>query len=166
MLRRRQLMAMQKPSNILYEARNLSFDGTEATIIDTGVYLFTADNINRDFEFVAEGILGPRNQDGNKTLICAKHNGNSTGFLVRTTGGTSTGWAGTIAVTPDQKATVIVRRINGKITLTGENITNPGMKFKNETFDWPLVLGCAVDDDGTYYRYAPGSIDHVMVKWL
>ena len=165
MLRRRQLMTMQKSSNVLYEARNLSFNGTAATLIDTGVYLFTTNNINRDFEFIAEGILGPTPVN-NGTIICAKYDKNAYGFLVRTTGGSSTQYAGTIAVTTNQKATVIVRRINGAITVTGENITNPGMKFKNVAFDWPLVLGCAVDNNGAYYRYAQGSIDHVVVKWL
>jgi hypothetical protein len=42
---------------------------------------------------------------------------------------------------------------------------NPGVNFKNDVFDWPLVLGCAINDDGTYYRYAIGHIDHVLVKW-
>lgn len=162
MLRRRQLMTMQ---NVLYEARNLSFDGTEATIINTGVYLFTADNINRDFEFVAEGILGPMPVN-NSTIIGAKYDKNAYGFLVRTSGGTSIAYNGTIFVTTDQKATVIVRRVNGVITLTGENITNPGVQFTNSVFSWPLMLGCAVENNGRPHRYATGSIDHVIVKWL
>ena len=158
------IMAMQKLENIIYEASNLSFDGTAATIINTGIYLFTQENINRDFEFIAEGIYGPINSTN--TIICAKHNGNAYGFLVRTHNNTSTTYAGTISVINNQKATVIVRRQNGILSASGTGIKNPGMSFNNMVFNWPLMLGCAVDDDGNPYRYATGTIDHIIVKWL
>lgn len=157
-------MGMQKDSN-LYEAYNLSFDGTASTVIDTGIYLFTAENINRDFEFTAEGILGP-NVSHNETIICARHNNRQLGFMVRT-GYSTSAYKGTIYVKPSPNiATVIVRRINGVITLSGENIANPAVQFNNTAFDWPLVLGCAIENDGTRYRFATGTIDHVKVRWL
>lgn len=165
MQRRRELLAMQKVSNLLYEAWNLSFDGKDSTVIDTGVYLFTQENINRDFEFVAEGIVAPK--QGTSTIICAKHNGNAYGFLVRPDGRTTTNFKGTIFVkyTPSI-AKVIIRRENGIITLSGENITNQGVEFTNDVFDWPLVLGCAIEDDGSRYRFARGTIQHIKVQWL
>ena len=135
-------------------------------MINTGVYLFTAKNINRDFEVVAEGIVGKQDKSGTNTIICAKHNGNSYGFLVRAGVNTSIEYNGTIFVKPTPaSASIIVRRQNGVITVSGTNIANPRVNFTNDVFDWPLVLGCAINDDGTYYRYAIGHIDHVLVKW-
>lgn len=157
-------MGMRKDSN-LYEAYNLSFDGTASTVIDTGIYLFTAENINRDFEFTAEGILGSNNY--NETIICARHDSKQSGFIVRTRNNTAVKYKGTIWVKSSPNiATVIIRRINGVITLSGENIANPAVQFNNTAFDWPLVLGCAIDDYGTRYRFATGTIDHVKVRWL
>lgn len=151
---------------IAYEAYNLSFDRTTSTAIDTGVYLFTQENINRDFELVAEGICGDYFSDSD-TIICAKHNGLSYGFLVRTSGRTETKYKGTISVKSSPNiARVIIRRKNGVISLSGINITNPGVEFINNVFDWPLVLGCAMADDGKLYRAAQGTIEHVKVKWL
>lgn len=165
MQRRRELIAAQKPSNLLYEAWNLSFDRTDNTVIDTGVYLFTAENINRDFEFIAEGINSSSN--GNETIICAKHNGNASGFLVRTAGSTDIRYNGTIYVkSKSANASVIVRRVGGVITVSGTDVTNPKVQFNNFAFDWPLVLGCAIDDDGSRYRFAPGTIQHIKVQWL
>lgn len=159
------LGSIKNASPIAYEAYNLSFDGTDSTVIDTGIYLFTQENINRDFEFIAEEIDGTNIR--NSTIICAKHNGNAYGFLVRTAGSPSTAFNGTIFVksTPNI-AKVIIRRENGVITMSGENITNQGVKFANNVFGWPLVLGCAIDDDGSHYRHATGTIAHVKVTWL
>ena len=159
------LGSLKKDDSVAYEAYNLSFDGTGSTVIDTGVYLFTAENINRDFEFVAEGIVG--NSSSQDTIICAKHDGNAYGFLVRTNGNTFITYKGTISVkgTPNS-ASIIVRRQNGAITVSGTNITNPKVSFTNKVFDWPLVLGCAIDNDGNYYRHATGTIAHVKVTWL
>ena len=166
MQRRRELLAMQKVSNLLYEAWNLSFNGTDNTVIDTGVYLFTQKNINRDFEFIAEGINGggPTNE---ATIICAKHNHNAYGFLVRPSGSGSINYNGTIFVGKNSAiASIIVRRVGGVITLSGTDITNPRVKFTNGVFDWPLVLGCAIENDGSRYRFARGTIQHIKVQWL
>ena len=166
MYRRRILMSGEKEEvdpSILYEAYNLSFNGSN--YIDTGVYLFTQENINKDFEFIAEGIVGPNG--GNNTIICAKHNANSYGFLVRTSNSTNTSYKGTISTLASPNiCEVIVRRVNGAITLSGTNIKNPSVEFTNSVFNWPLVLGCAVDDNGNLYRYATGTIEHVKFRWL
>jgi hypothetical protein len=157
---------MQKVSNLLYEAWNLSFNGTNNKVIDTGVYLFTQENINRDFEFIAEGIYGsgPNNE---ATIICAKHNRDAYGFLVRASGSSSINYNGTIFVrAKSASASVIIRRVGGVITLSGTDITNPNVKFTNAVFDWPLVLGCAIENDGSRYRFAMGTIQHIKVQWL
>ena len=163
--RRRELLTMQKPSNVLYEAYNLSFNEEDVhSIINTGVYLFTQENINRDFEFIAEDIAGA--SEANKTIICAKHNGNAYGFLVRVqNAGNNVSYNGTIYIWPSP-GSIVVRRINGQISVTGTNITNPAIQFTNAVFDWPLMLGCAVQDNGSNYRSKTGTIGHVLVRWL
>ena len=154
---------MQRNPNILYEARNLSFNGVDE-YIDTGVYLFTQENINRDFEFIAEGIAS-NVYKSNDTIICAKHNGNAYGFLVRFYASSDIKYNGTIYIYPSP-GSIVIRRINGVITLNGTNIKNQGVQFTNAVFNWPLVLGCAIDDNGKPYRYKKGTIDHVCVRWL
>lgn len=165
MMQRRAALIGSLKNNVAYEAYNLTFNGTDSTVIDTGVYLFTQENINKDFEFIAEGINGTGATSSN-TIICAKHNGNSYGFLVRPYNSTSTTYKGTIYVKSNSNAIVIIRRVNGVITLSGENITNLGVQIVNGVFDRPLVLGCAVDDDGNRYRYEQGTIQHIKLKWL
>lgn len=165
MFRRRALMAQrQEQSNVLYEAYNLSFNGVN-DYIDTGVYLFTQENLNRDFEFIAE-ITPWSNTDNNATIICAKHNGNNYGFLVRANGLEFKTYTGSVFVSKTDRSEVVIRRINGIFTLSGTNITNLGVSFVNNAFNWSLHLGCAIDDRGTRYRYAKGTIDHIIVRWL
>ena len=161
MQRRAALLGSLKRDNVAYEAYNLSFDGTASTVINTGVYLFTAENINRDFEFVAEGIIGM--DKANETIVCAKHNGKAYGFLIRVQNSSLTQYNGTLYVWP-VPASIVVRRINGQLSASG--INNPTVALTNNVFDWPLVLGCAINDNGALYRFKRGTIDHVKVTWL
>ena len=162
--RKKRLILLNQDFNLLYEAYNLSFDGTN--YIDTGAYLFNQQNINRDFEFIAEGILAPKSVN-NATIICAKHDSKAYGFFVRTDASTSTQYKGTIHVKFDPNVvSMVIRRVSGVITLSGTNISNPAVKFTNNVFDWPLVLGCAIDNDGNPWRYATGTIEHVKVRWI
>lgn len=149
-------------SNIAYEAKNLTFDGTN--YINTGVYLFSEKNINRDFEVIIENLYGKG--DSNNTIICAKHNGNAYGFFIRCNGSTNTTYKGTISVKKQYNNNIIVKRINGVISVSGNTITNPRVQFTNAVHNHPLVLGCAVEDDGSYYRYEQGTIGHIVIRWL
>lgn len=147
-----------------YEAWNLSFDKTNNTVIDTGVYLFTAENINRDFEVIIENLYGKGNSTD--TIVCAKHNGNAYGFFIRCSGSTNTTYKGTIFVKKQYNNNIIIRRINGVISVSGDTITNPKVQFTNAVHNHPLVLGCAVEDDGSYYRHEQGTLGHIVVRWL
>lgn len=148
-----------------YEAWNLTFDGTANSVIDTGIYLFNEENINRDFEVVIEGLHG-NDVNGTNTVICAKYNDNAYGFLVRLNSSSSATYNGTISMKANYDNYLIVKRVNGNISISGDKITNPKVKFTNAVFNHPLVLGCAVDDDGTYYRYGHCTIQHIVVRWL
>ena len=150
-------------ANIAYEAENLTFDGTN--YIDTGVYLFSEENINRDFEVVIEDLYG-NYETGSRTIVCAKYDSEAIGFLIRLNDSTSITYNGTISMKASYNNNITIRRINGDITCEGSIINNPRVKFTNEVHQHPLVLGCALQDDGTPYRYATGTIGHITVKWL
>lgn len=154
-------------NNIAYEAWNLSFDKTKKESINTGIYLFNEENINRDFEVVIEGLYGSSNsvQD---TILCAKHNGRALGFLIRAYNTNDRKYAGTIFAKKDViNDVIIIRRINGVLSVEGNTINNQPVPFNpNTVFDWPLYLGCAIDDNGNPYRWATGTIGHIVVRWL
>lgn len=151
-------------ANIAYEAENLTFDGTN--YIDTGVYLFSEENINRDFEVVIEDLYGSSNTYQHQTIVCAKYDSTAIGFLIRLNSQTSAQYNGTIGMKKDNHNNITIKRINGVITIDGEVITNPTVKFTNTIHNHPLVLGCALEDNGTPMRYATGTIGHITVKWL
>ena len=146
-----------------YEAKNLTFDGTN--YIDTGVYLFSEKNINRDFEVVIEDLYD-RTKSNTNTIVCAKYNSTAIGFLIRLNGDVSTTYNGTIFMKQNNHNNITIKRVNGTITISGSEITNPKVKFTNAVHQHPLVLGCALQDDGTPFRYATGTIGHITVKWL
>lgn len=162
MTRRTALLAAQKREQIIYEARNLTFRGN--TAINTGVYLFTQENINRNFEVAITDLNGRWNAIN--TIVCAKHNENGYGFLIRTWNNTSNIYPGTIYVNNSVNVSITIRRVNGVITAESDYIANAPITFINNIFDWPLYLGCAVDDNGNPYRYVNGTIGHIVVKWL
>lgn len=148
-----------------YEAWNLSFVRSTPSYINTGVYLFTKENVDRDFEVEITDLYGSYT-DSSETILCAKHDGNSYGFLIRINSSTSTKYNGTIAVKKEYNNSIVIRRINGVISVNGDKITNPTVEFTNAVHQWPLVLGCAVGDDGTYRRYGTGTIGHIVVRLL
>ena len=162
-LRRRLLMGK---AGVAYEAWDLSFDASEYTYIDTGVYLFTQDNLNKDFEIIIDNLYAPSGQTRIKTMVCAKDNVSSSGFLIRPTGDTETAYKGTIAMKAAYYNHITVRRIGGVLSAIGEVITNPGFAFKNESHEYPLILGCSFDDNGNRTRYITGTIGHIVVRWL
>lgn len=165
MKRRRILLS---GSNILYEAKNLVFDKDSNTEIFTGVYLFSADNYLKDFECRVIGIEGSPVNTGTLTLVSSRDPDNNVGFLIRPNGLSDHIYKGTIS-TPktDQKANVIVRRINGVLSVTGDYITNQPVPFApNAIYDKELVLGCALNSAGYAYRRASGTIDHIIVRWI
>ena len=151
---------------VAYEAWDLSFVASNYTYIDTGVYLFTQDNLNKDFEVIIDNLYSPSGQQETKTMVCAKDNLSSSGFLIRPTGVTTTAYKGTIGMKADNYNHITVRRIGGILSATGEVITNPGVQFKNEAHEYPLLLGCSLDDNGNRTRYINGTIGHIVVRWL
>lgn len=163
---RRSVMLSGK-NNIAYEAWDLSFNRSKNEYINTGVYLFNEENINRDFEVVVEGLYSNIG-DGQMTILCAKHNGQALGFLIRVYNTNDRTYAGTIFAKRNViNDVIIIRRINGVLSVEGNTINNQPVPFNpNTVFDWPLYLGCAVNDNGKPYRWATGTIGHIVVRWL
>lgn len=71
LIRRRGMIKKEDASYVAYEAYNLSFNKSLSTYIDTGIYLFSPQNIGRDFEFLAEDIRGVAGVT-EQTIICSK----------------------------------------------------------------------------------------------
>lgn len=167
MMALRRAVMLGGKNNIAYEAWNLSFHETKRESINTGLYLFNEENINRDFEVIVEGLYGETN-NGTNTILCAKHNGRAIGFLIRILTTANRQYAGTIfAMQKVVNDVIIIRRINGVLSVEGNTITNHPVPFNpNTVFDWPLYLGCAIDDNGKPYRWATGTIGHIVVRWL
>ena len=168
MMALRRAVMLGGKNNIAYEAWNLSFNKSKMEYINTGIYLFNEENINRDFEVVIEDLYGLYTAAQNNTIICAKHNGLALGFLIRCTGTNNRQFAGTIMVKGSSiNDQITIRRINGVLSVEGNTITNQPVPFNpNTVFNWPLYLGCAVDDNGDPYRWATGTIGHIVVRWL
>ena len=125
---------------------------------------FQKKNINRDFEVMIEDLYG--GDPSNNTIVCAKYDSTAIGFLIRLNGAKATTYNGTINMKRDNYNNITIKRINGVITISGSEITNPKVKFTNAVHQHPLVLGCALQDDGTPFRYEAGTIGHITVKWL
>ena len=56
LMRRRAMMLESSDKSVLYEAYNLVFTGSN--YIDTGIKLFSEENIGRDFELYADLVTG------------------------------------------------------------------------------------------------------------
>lgn len=166
-IRRTALLKSVKKEQIVYEAFNLSLDGTSSNAINTGVYLFTQENINKDFEITLTNTSGQYRAGNENSVICAKHDGNGFGFLVRSRTITENKYNGTIYIQENTNCNnLVIRRINGVITVEGDTVTNQPVPFINNVFEWPLYIGCSVDNNGNPYRFGICSIEHIVVKWL
>lgn len=166
---RRMIMQAIRGS-IAYEARNLSFDGTN--YINTKLQLFSQENINRNFEVRIVGIQGDYQKSATETLVCAKENSQAIGFLIRPSGWTERKYNGTIYIKRSTPGTMVIRRVNGVLSCEGSNITNQPVPFAaNTVFDYPLIFGAALYvyysvDSIQPYRYCAGTIDYICVRWL
>ena len=148
--------------SILYEASSLSFNGSN--YIDTGVYLFSEENIDKDFEMVVTDSNFVDSGTNPNTLICHKKNNNSYGFLVRSSTKPTNTYKGTLYTQPNTNNNYVVKRVNGVLSFSGDIVNNPG--FLNNVHNQPLTLGCALQDSGAPYRYATGTIGHIVVRWI
>ena len=164
MQRRREMLGIDSGNKIIYQASNLVFTGSN--YIDTGVYLFSASNISRDFRITVLGLT-PNNSAGSGSNLRAiigsmLEIGPYPGFLVRAynSAGASTG---VIDVMNGVSNDLVIERKNGVFTVSGARVVG---QIKSSSFDVPVTLGCELNSSGNPYRYMAGSIDSIVIEWL
>lgn len=148
---------------IVYEASNLVFDGTN--YIDTGVYLYSEDNINRNFRITVTGLKTDASKGSdkisNRCIIGSMYEESPyPGFVVRAFGD---GINGELVVRDGSSIDIVIERINGNIYITG---VAPSNFVNNIIFNIPVTLGCELDTNNQPYRYMGGRIDHIVIEWL
>lgn len=148
----------------VYHAENLVFDGNN--YINTGVYLNSAENINKDFEL--ECVISVLNFDTNDEfgIIVASMYEVSPypGFTIRAKQNTREIAIGRLI--PFSLGDVItIRREGGYLKAYINGVDTGASKGDSAVFDSPVTLGCEFDRNGNPYRYAKGAIDHITIKW-
>ena len=160
-MRRRAMMLESSDKSVLYEAYNLVFTGSN--YIDTGIKLFSEENIGRDFELYADLVTGA-GDTSSSVITCKKEGGATCGFVVRNDQKPAS-WAGNVMLYTNAATTITIRRVSGVYTLEGR-VYASNFPPDNIAHDMPLVLGCALDANGNPYRYAYATINHIIVRWL
>lgn len=164
---------------------SIAFDGTN--YVDTGVYLFNEENINKDFDIIFTINSYAAKQNVYATLMNAMDEANTTfyGVLFRVFS-TSTDISNDVpfAITKYQlvsnalekknvntddltpKRIRIIRR-SGIIYYSfnyGELIQLQDFTGVSETFDVPVTFGASLDADKNPYRYFKGTLSYMEVR--
>ncbi len=148
----------------------LIFDGTN--YIDTGIYLFSEENIRKNFEiyFEIDEVISPFNSQG--TLINAmseispypgfvfRHMPNNTQFEYNSPAITTK----TYNINSTQR--VLFKRINDiyYIKINDDNLVELGEYKTGTTFDVPVTIGASLDANGNPWRYFKGKLTNVYIK--
>lgn len=171
---------------ILYEGTDLVFDGTNATAIDTGVALFSAENINKDFRIIFKNLYIDNSKGvgntGERCLVGAMYEVSPyPGFVIRVSTNTGAGVVGLVNKTTCPILTV--SRIDGKMIFSAAGLLNGSviaptsnnqtvggtlarvgnMSNCTTTHDTTVTLGCEKNASGGLYRYCSGSIEHIII---
>ena len=153
-----------------------TFDG-KSTYIDTGLYLFNEENINKNFE-ISFNIDYVGEQNGTQTTIINTKNETIKtypGFVYRlyqhhddtirfeAKGGTGGGASNKIVDVQRVK----ISRIDSKIYLSINGAESKQVydytNFKNY-FSIPLTIGASLDSKGEPFRYFNGILSNIIVK--
>lgn len=169
MMSRRRMMMAQSDSNIAYEAWNLVFDGTN--YIDTGIKLFSAENVNRDFEIILN-----ISYDGIATgtfMNAMLEKSPYPGMVARTPSNLTTLeiMVGNVAILRSYfKAwvdkDVYIHRVNNVFSawLDGDSAGTTATETK--THDVPVTIGAGLNGSLQPWRYWAGTINHIKIEWL
>lgn len=164
-IRRREMVGEGR--NIAYQGYNLVFDGTN--YINTGVALFSADNIGKDFRLTANlscnRSLGSGNAEIRCIIGCMREVSPYPGFVVRRPSNTNVG-SGVIGLRYDNtNYDLVIQRVNGVISVTGAWVNKVKTTITTK-FDTPVTLGCEFDANNSPYRYMGGTINSIVIEWL
>lgn len=169
--------------NVLYEGSNLVFDGTN--YVDTGVSLFSTDNMDKDFRIVIRGITADNTKgsgsSGERCLLGAMYEVSPyPGFIIRVSNSAGAGVIGLTAKT--YYPIIVITRTNGNLIFSAASfvsgvVTNPtgntnvgatvvrvgNMNNCKTTHETTITLGCEKDKNGSPYRYCGGSIESITI---
>ena len=156
-------------STIAYEASNLVFNGT-SDCINTGIYLFTSENINKDFEltvnYLSDGQMGTQG-----TIVCSKaEQTNYPGFVLRQqNNSTNFEISGSKTVQRPYidciNKDIIVRRVSNVYTIQFTENDIETIPVRDIVHSVPVALGVVIKPDGTKMRYGKMTINHIKLEW-
>lgn len=157
--------------DILYQAENLVFNGTNSTFVDTGVKLLSSTYSGKDIKIVIKGFYFKKHSSNYDTILACKYEsdpwpGLKIGlglFGITNTADISVGDGTRI----DE---LVIHRYSGVWTLDVFNSMNshfleiavPDFNAALENTQ-NLVLGGATKADGTGQRYSEGSFSSIVV---
>ena len=161
-----------------YYGDNLYFNG--ASLMNTGIALFTAANFDRDFDITLDidNVTYNSGQTGNYNTVINAVNHNTSpyhGFLIRRNASTyflkCTTGPSNVAETQIGLNDVHNIRISrtSKILYgdlnTGSNLTQIGdFTNYNTRFNWPVFIGADSDNNNPSFRYFKGEMSNVTIK--
>ncbi len=169
------LYAKWVTQDVIEQEEEYNFNGqynfAQNGYINTSVYLYTQENIHRNFE-MSFNIVGLGSSINNDTLMSATKNilriNNAANQLLTldTVGNTS---GGTIKNIPNTITNVRIIRINDKLyySLNGQTflLINDYTGYTDYSNN-PVIFGADFNTDGTIYRSFDGVLSNMSVKFI
>ena len=172
-----------------YFIKNKVFDGTENNIINTGIYLYSIENVNKNFriKFTIDSYDSSYETSSNinsnqpPTILSSMLETNSpySGFvyrLVPNAGSTKysikindshvTSFLGYYQLNNNTNVEII-RENNIIYTKINSNIYTKVLEYKNtiDTFDIPLTIGGNINANGEYDRLFKGELSNISIEF-
>lgn len=156
-----------------YIGENLTFDGTN--YIDTGIPLFSPQNISRDFEVIIN-VASTSWTASQETIFAAMYEVSPwPGFVFRrnTTSNLFQIAAKSSVVTPAFASIVghdfHIARINSHYYYWYDDNESSKVDFTSKvdatTFEQNAVVGAGMQSNGTAFRYWHGTLNYLAIKW-
>ena len=165
-----------KTSNLYKYDGKITFDGSN--YIDTGLKLFSPDNIDKDFEISFEINSIGDNVNLNTIMDSMNETGSPwPGFVVRMSGTNDILFKANSTTTNRKEYThnkeivqkVKIRRIGKKLFYSIDDDTEIELMDYSDlakTFDTPLTFGCSLDGNHNPQRFFKGTLSNINVKIL
>ena len=160
-------------TNTYTHKNSITFDGTN--YIDTGLKLFSPDNIDKDFE-ISFNVDNIGENIDKATILNAMDESSSPwpGFVVRTSGTDNIAFKANSTTENKIEKTysknsihkIKIKRINSKLYFyidDGEEIELIDHSDMANAFDTSLVFGCSMNQDGLPQRFFKGTISDISV---
>ena len=148
----------------------LIFDGTN--YIDTGIYLFSEENINKNFEISFDITNIESTQTSQATLINSMEEISPyPGFVIRHSGNTtiefnSPSIGNKSGINTNTLNKLLLKRYNDiyYIKINEDNLIKLGKQEVQTIFDVPLTIGASLDSDKNPWRFFKGTLSNVKIE--